>query len=119
TEILKALQKIRTPREQYLDLIKKHDEIYELLDLFANDQTELENIKADIYQLVRQIKKFKVALLLSDEQDNSNCFMSINSGAGGTESQDWAEMLLRMYVRFCEREKLQANILDYQVGEGA
>lgn len=119
TNILKALQKIRINREQYLDIIKKHDEIYELIDLFANDESELENIKDDIYQLVRQIKKFKIALLLSDEQDNSNCFMNINSGAGGTESQDWAEILLRMYIRFFEREKLQANILDYQVGESA
>ena len=46
-------------------------------------------------------------------------FLSINAGAGGTESQDWADMLLRMYVRFCEREKLSSDIIDYQVGETA
>ncbi len=45
--------------------------------------------------------------------------MSINAGAGGTESQDWANMLLRMYTRFCERERLKTDIIDYQAGEEA
>ena len=45
--------------------------------------------------------------------------MDINSGAGGTESQDWANMLLRMYLRFCEREKFAVDVIDYQAGEEA
>ncbi len=56
---------------------------------------------------------------MHDEQDSSNCFLNINAGAGGTESQDWAEMLMRMYLRFCEREKLNAEVVDYQPGEEA
>jgi peptide chain release factor 2 len=119
TEVLKALQKARTIKEQYEEVIKNNSEIHEMLDLFASDQASLENIKEEVFNLVRSIKRFKLSLLLSDEQDNTNCFLSINCGAGGTESQDWAEMLLRMYVRFCEREKLNASILDYQVAEGA
>ncbi len=119
TEILKNLQKIRIIREQYLEITKNFTEFQDFLTLFGADQDSLEQIKEDIYQLARTIKRFKITLLLSEEQDTANCFVTINSGAGGTESQDWTEMILRMYVRFCEREKLQAHILDYQVGEEA
>ncbi len=119
TGILKALQKVRSTRDQYLHIINQHTELLELIDLFKEDEPELEKLKTDIFKLRKQITQFKIALLLSDEMDNSNCFLNINAGAGGTESQDWSEILLRMYVRFCEREKLNATILDYQPGEGA
>jgi peptide chain release factor 2 len=118
-EILKELQHIKVQRDQYLHIVNNFKEISDLIDLFAQDEEELKKINGDVQDLCRSIKKFKIELLLSDPQDNSNCFLTINSGAGGTESQDWAEILLRMYVRFCEREKLSATILDYQVGEGA
>ncbi len=119
TEILKELQAIKTQREQYLSTLTTYQELQELIDLFAQDETELQKMSSDVFDFCRNLKKFKIEMLMSDPQDNANCFMTINSGAGGTESQDWAEILLRMYVRFCEREKLTATILDYQTGEGA
>ncbi|GAB4296242.1 MAG: peptide chain release factor 2 [Desulfuromonadia bacterium] len=57
--------------------------------------------------------------MLSGPHDASNCYFSINAGAGGTESQDWAEMLLRMYLRYCERKGWRCTITDYQPGEEA
>ncbi|MGC2310980.1 MAG: peptide chain release factor 2 [Candidatus Babeliaceae bacterium] len=119
TAILKKLQNARHYGETYQSLIKEHQELNDLLTLFANDETELTQLKDTINHHCKAVERFKLALLLQDEQDNSNCFLNINSGAGGTESQDWSEILLRMYVRFCERERLIAHILDYQVGEGA
>lgn len=119
TEILKDLQKIRIQRDLFIELMKTHQELPELLELFANDPQELNIIREEIFKWARNVARFKISLLLNEEQDKVNCFFSINSGAGGTESQDWAEMLLRMYVRFCEREGLSAQIVDYQVGEEA
>lgn len=119
TEILKELQHIKAQRDHYLSIITSYQELLELIDLFSQDEQELQKISTDVFDICRSIKKFKIELLMSDPQDNSNCFLTINSGAGGTESQDWAEILLRMYVRFAEREKLNASILDYQTGEGA
>lgn len=119
TEILKELQAIKTQREHYYSIINNYKELVELLDLFAHDENELQKMSTDVFDFCRSVKKFKIDLLMSDPQDNANCFLTINSGAGGTESQDWAEILLRMYARFSEREKLHADILDYQVGEGA
>ena len=119
TEILKELQAVKIQREQYLSTITTYQELQELIDLFATDEAELQKMSNDVFDFCRALKKFKIEMLMSDPQDNANCFMTINSGAGGTESQDWTEILLRMYVRFCEREKMSAAILDYQTGEGA
>lgn len=119
TEILKELQKVRTTREQYLFVTQSYQELSELITLFKNDEQELVKLASEIHALKKAVSLFKISLLLNDPQDTSNCFLSINAGAGGTESQDWAEILLRMYVRFCEREKLAVDIVDHQVGEGA
>lgn len=118
-ELMKELQRVKTICEHYGSLMHTATELPELLDLFANDEQELEKLKDDVYIWARAISRFKINLLLQDEVDAHNCFFSINSGAGGTESQDWAEILLRMYIRFCEREHLQATITDYQAGEAA
>ncbi len=119
TEILKQLQKIRVSRDQYTELMGAHEELLELIDLFETDEAELSKLREDIFRWAKNVSRFKINVLLQEEDDHSNCFLSINSGAGGTESQDWAEILLRMYVRFCEREHMTANILDYQPGEAA
>lgn len=118
-DILKRLTKVRLTREQYLEMMKAYQELPELIDLFESDEKELEKLKDEIYIWARSVMRFKITLLLDGEHDHSNCFFNINSGAGGTESQDWAEILLRMFVRFCEREHMNAIILDYQPGEGA
>lgn len=119
TEILKQLQKIRSQREQYITITRSYQEIPDLLELFKDDAQELEKLKNDFNVLRKSVVAFKIALLLHDAEDSSNCFLSINAGAGGTEAQDWADMVLRMYIRFCEREKLAVEVVDYQSGEGA
>ncbi len=119
TKVLKELQRVRQLREQYLNVTTAHRELGELVELFKDDEAELARIKNDIAEFARAAKKTKLAFLLSDEQDASNCFVSINAGAGGTESQDWADILLRMYLRFCERSGFSVDLVDYQSGEGA
>ncbi len=118
-EILKELQRIRLQRDQYLLIVSTYKELPELLELFETDEQELQKLSEEIKLLERSVSAFKISLLLSDPQDASNCFLNINAGAGGTESQDWAHILLRMYLRFCERHKLSAEVLDYQAGEEA
>lgn len=119
TEILKELQGIRNQREQYLYITQSKNDLEDLIDLFAENDNELSNLQSEIESLKRAVSAFKVELLLHDADDNKNCFLSINAGAGGTESQDWAEMLLRMYLRFCERQHFNVSVADYQPGEEA
>lgn len=117
--ILKSLQKVRLQREQYLETMILLKDLNEFVDLFKDDENELKKIQQDVRAFEKKVKLLKINFLLSDPQDDSNCFVSINSGAGGTESQDWTDMLARMYMRFCEREKLNASLVDYQPGEEA
>lgn len=117
--LLKELQYLRTHYEHYQRIVRGQQDLGELLELFAHDEAELTKLIEDIKTLKKETAAFKISLLLSDPLDSFNCFMNINAGAGGTESQDWANILLRMYLRFCERNKLNARIVDYQEGETA
>src|SRR5579863_4168568 len=119
TEILKELQQIRILREQYLEITANHKELTELVDLFADNESELSKISSEITSLRKKVVAFKIHLLLNERSEASNCFVHIHAGAGGTESQDWANILLRMYYRFCERNNFHADTIDYQTGEEA
>ncbi|MFC1841937.1 peptide chain release factor 2 [Candidatus Dependentiae bacterium] len=128
-EISKELSGIKQQREKYQHITDTFAEIPELIELFAplryepggstQDDRALKELKENVNKLAKEIASFKVNLLLGEPEDKSNCFLSINSGAGGTESQDWAHMLLRMYIRFCEREKFSVSIIDYQAADEA
>jgi peptide chain release factor 2 len=119
TAIAKQLQKIRTLRDQYLTIISTQKELTELLDLFEQDENALRQLIPDFNAFCKTVGSFKITLLLNEARDASPCFLSINAGAGGTESQDWANILLRMYTRFCEREAFSMHVIDYQPAEEA
>ena len=100
-------------------LDKKSEELGVLLDL----QKEGENVDADIETLVAQLEseitEIEMTMKLSGEHDDRDAIVAIHPGAGGTESQDWAEMLLRMYLRYAERRGWSTEMVDYQAGEEA
>ena len=95
----------------------------EELDVLLELQREGENVDADLESLVGQlgteIDAVELTMKLSGEHDLRDCIMNIHAGAGGTESQDWAEMLMRMYLRYCEKKGWSAETLEYSPGEEA
>ena len=117
--ILAEHRKLKVMVDDFQAIDKNYSDFVELLEIFKNSEIELASIAPDITTLCSRIAHFKLNLLLSEENDAKNCYVSINAGAGGTESQDWAQMLLRMYLRFCERENLNVSVLDCQSGEAA
>jgi peptide chain release factor 2 len=100
-------------------ILNKDSDLDALLEL----QREGEHVDADIddvmAQLDREITAIEMTMKLSGEHDERDVILAIHPGAGGTESQDWAEMLLRMYLRYAERKGWSAEIVDYQSGEEA
>ena len=90
--------------------------LYEMLEAGEADETEMEQALA---HLEKSVEDLEFKNMLSDEEDRLGCMITINSGAGGTESQDWAEMLYRMYMRWAERKNYKTTVVDYQEGEQA
>ncbi len=84
-----------------------------------SDEETLEMLYADAEELGQHINALEVEMMLSGEHDSNNAIVSIHPGAGGTESQDWANMLYRMYLRWAERHGFKVEGLDYQAGEEA
>ena len=90
----------------------------ELLKL-EPDQNLLDNLVEDTKKLTKKIESIRLLLLLNGKYDHENCILEIHPGAGGTESCDWADMLYRMYRRWCERKNYSIEVLDYQEGDEA
>jgi peptide chain release factor 2 len=92
-----------------------------LLDLAEeeSDSGTLEEVAQQLQALERKINKLSLNLMLNGENDHNNAIVSINAGAGGTEAQDWAEMLFRMYARWVERKGFKINLIDLQPGDEA
>jgi peptide chain release factor 2 len=93
----------------------------ELLEMAAaeNDQETLDVIEADLETLDRDISSLEFRRMFSGDMDESNAFLDIQAGSGGTEAQDWAEMLLRMYLRWAERHGFRAELIEVSPGDVA
>ena len=96
-------------------------ELTEIQQTFKHEESK--NLQQEILELVKSLKekskKLKFKTLLSGEADNNDCFLEIHAGAGGTESQDWAEMLSRMYNRWAEKNNFKKNIIYVTPGDEA
>ena len=84
-----------------------------------SDDEAREEVSGKLKEVDERINKLSLDLMLSGKDDQNNAIVSINAGAGGTEAQDWAEMLFRMYVRWVERKGFKVNIVDFQPGDEA
>lgn len=107
--------------EQWQALNAKATYVDEILALTEaeGDQQFLAEVESEVALLSQEIERVEFENMLSDPDDHLNALLTIHPGAGGTESQDWAQMLLRMYLRWIERQGFQAEILDSQSGEEA
>ncbi|PHQ65141.1 MAG: peptide chain release factor 2 [Sulfurimonas sp.] len=114
TQLQRKLDKYSIARVSITDARELYDMAKE-----ENDEESIESCFEDSSDLEQQILNMEVEVLLSGETDSNNAILSIHPGAGGTESQDWAEMLLRMYKRWAERHNFSVEVLDYQVGDEA
>ncbi len=117
--ILQARRKLERDVELDVKLARDLADLGALLDLATEGEDVLPDLKAEIERLEKEIQQTEIRTLLPGEHDDANAIVSIHPGAGGTESQDWAEMLLRMYLRWAERSDYNTEILDYQQGEEA
>ncbi|EOD00397.1 Peptide chain release factor 2, programmed frameshift-containing [Caldisalinibacter kiritimatiensis] len=100
--------------KEYTDISNSIEDIEVLIELSLEEQdsSSMDEIKEGTKELEKRIKQLRINTLLTGEFDSNNAILSIHSGAGGLEAQDWAEMLLRMYTRWCERKGYNIETLD-------
>ncbi|CAN5126693.1 peptide chain release factor 2 [soil metagenome] len=96
-------------------------EALELMDMAEadDDQETVDAVLADVEAIAARVEALEFRRMFSGELDSANCFVDIQAGAGGTEAQDWAEMLLRMYLRFCENRGWKTELMEASAGDVA
>lgn len=98
--------------------LKDSQELFEMARE-ENDDDTLLSVEADTQAIASQIEDMEFKRMFSGELDGANCFIEFQSGSGGTEAQDWASMLLRMYLRYCERKGFKVEVLEESEGDVA
>lgn len=116
-ERVKALKKVIEPWQKAFKNAQDYQELLELLD--ENQEDSLKDLQLEVGVLEKDIEGIEFQRLLSDPLDGNAAIVSINAGAGGTESCDWAAMLLRMYLRWCDDHGFQIQSVDLTPGEEA
>ncbi len=120
-KVSKETSDLRLTLDQYAGLVKELEDHRVLLDLAADqeDVETLQEVVNGLKDLSRQVRTLELQTVLSGDYDKGNAILSINPGAGGTESQDWAQMLLRMYLRWAEVKGFRTELIDLLGGEEA
>lgn len=120
-DLLKEQSQIKDLLDEWNDLSGRLEEleVIEQLSEESHDKELEAEAERKTSSLLKRIEELEFKKILGEEDDKRNAIVSINAGAGGTEAQDWAEMLFRMYLRYCERHGFETRIMDLQEGDEA
>lgn len=120
-KIVSSLNETKSTYDSINQLTDQMDELEMALELFdeTEDEELVQEAEAIIETLDKDLTDYETLLLLSGEHDDNNAILEIHPGAGGTESQYWGSILLRMYQRFADKHQFKVEVVDYQAGEEA
>lgn len=118
-KITKKATDIRNKLDELYALTKTYKDLVDWFEISLEDTEEWQILESDIDTLDQKLKAFEIKTILSEPYDIHNAIIELHPGAGGTESQDWAEMLFRMYQRYAAKKGYKAEVLDYQSGDEA
>lgn len=118
---MQRISQIRSSIDEWTNLHKEIIDTSELIELAEahDDESIIPEIEEEISKLEKKVANLELMKLLSGKDDHRDALLTIHSGAGGTEAQDWAEMLLRMYIRWAERNGYSVDLVDQLEGDGA
>ena len=119
-EVTKESKRLKDKLERYNNLVTKIEDIEVLNELMEEDDEESANeIISEIRAVEEEVNAYKIELLLSGEYDNNNAILTLHVGVGGADANDWTEMLLRMYTRWCDKKGYSVETLDMLPGDEA
>lgn len=117
--IIRKVQHIKSWITLYEEVVKEFEEINTLVFLAQEDKSLVVEVEQELQKVEKQARELELQCMLSGEYDDADAILAIHPGAGGTESCDWAQMLMRMYIRWFERKGYTYDIVDLQPGEEA
>lgn len=119
-EVTKESKRIKDKLDRYNNLVSRLEDVEVLYELLEEDDTDsINEIISEIKFIEKELNSYKIEILLSGEYDRNNAILNLHVGVGGTDANDWTEMLLRMYTRWCEKKGYKTEILDMLEGEEA
>ena len=118
-KVFDELNSYKEKLKSFKTIESKLDDLICLDEMSLEDNSLNDELENAILSFNDELEEFEIQVLLNDEYDDSNCFLELHPGAGGTESMDWAEMLYRMYLRFCQKMNFKVELIDYLAGEEA
>ena len=116
---MREIKTLKVWTDQYEEVESATSEFEVLFDFHKEGEVSEEDIQAEYAKALAAIEQMEFKRMLSNEEDQLSAVLEINPGAGGTESQDWAEMLMRMYIMWAEKHKYTVRQINYQAGDGA
>lgn len=120
-KVLKKSKGLKNKLERYENLKENYDDTLVMIDMAndENDESMVEELKQSVKDIEKTTESLTLETLLSGPYDKNNAILTLHAGAGGTEAQDWVEMLLRMFTRYAERNDFGVETLDYLAGDEA
>ena len=121
SKVLQSIKVLKDKINRIEEQAKLLEDIHAMIELIEelNEESMIEELKLEVKKFSRGIEKLEIQSLLSGKHDANNAIVTIHPGAGGTESQDWAEMLYRMYSMWCDKNGYKLEELDYLEGDVA
>ena len=121
TKVLQQIKELKNKLDKFNNVIRLYEDTELLVTMGIEEQEEsmIQEAKQNYKGLVKAIEKLEIETLLSGKYDKNNAIISLHPGAGGTESQDWAEMLYRMYTRWANKNGFEVKEIDYLAGDEA
>ncbi len=117
--MLKGIKQKKIWTEAFDVALAKVEDLAVLYEFYQASEVSEEELNLNYAETCKIVEELELKNMLSGEEDMFNCIININSGAGGTESQDWAEMLMRMYIMYADKKGFKAAVVDEQAGDGA
>ena len=119
TTVMKKISFLEKDITLRKNLVQKADDVEVFFEFLNENQVEEEEVKKELNSFSNLLKEFELKLILNGDNDSNDAIITIHPGAGGTESQDWAEMLYRMYSMWAESKGFKFNVIDFQNGDEA
>ena len=119
-EVTKESKRIKDKIDRFDSLVTRVEDVEVLSELIEEDDDEsINEVITEIRSIEKDVEEYRIELLLSDEYDRNDSILTLHAGVGGTDANDWTEMLLRMYTRWCEKKGFKVETVDYLEGDEA